>query len=151
MIMTWKKLSEKSLGYTLLEMLLVLVLLSGAGFYLLLQLPRDYQEKNMEISSTALLQDLRETQQAAIAGNVWYKVKFYPSSNEYRIFKQGEVVSLTVLQEGVNFVNSPGEITFLPSGTPDRGMSVVLKAGSLEEKVIISPVMGRVRIESVGN
>jgi hypothetical protein len=123
--------------------------MAGAGFFLLLQIPQDMQEKGMDISSTRLLEDLRETQQAAIACNVWYRVKFYPHTNEYKLFKQGDFIRAVNLQKGVYFGNSPPELTFLPTGAPTKGMTVILKTGSLERKVIIAPVMGRIRLEIV--
>lgn len=139
--------SKNSSGYSLLEILLVLTILAGTGFFLLLQIPHDLQERKIEISSARLLADLRETQQAAITGGVWYKVKFYSSTNEYKLFKQGEYIRTVVLQKGVSFGNSSTEITFNPTGAPVPGMTVILKAGNLERRVIVAPVMGRIRLE----
>lgn len=136
-------------GYTLLEILLVLSILAGAGFYLLLRIPHSLQEKGIEVSASNLLADLRETQQAAIAGNVWYKIKFYPATNEYKVFKEGNFVRNVFLQKGVCFGNCPPELTLLPTGAPAAGMTVSLKAGNLERKVIVAPVMGRIRVEIV--
>jgi type II secretory pathway pseudopilin PulG len=117
-------------GYTLLETLLVLTILAGAGFFLLLQIPHTMEEKGMEITSTRLLEDLREVQQAAIAGNIWYRVKFYPTTNEYKIFRQGDFRKSVHLLEGVSYANSPPELIFLPTGAPSSGMTVILKSGS---------------------
>ncbi|RNC29303.1 MAG: hypothetical protein AWM53_00656 [Candidatus Dichloromethanomonas elyunquensis] len=136
-------------GYTLLEILLVLVLLAGAGFFLLVQVPHDLQQNSIEISASTLLQDLRETQQASISGNVWYRVKFYSQTNEYMIFKQGEFLRSVRLYPGVSFANSPPELIFQPAGVPVTGMTVILQAGNRKRKVIIAPVMGRMRIETV--
>lgn len=136
-------------GYSLLEILLVLAILTGAGLCLLIQIPHDIKEKGIELSSTRLLEDLRETQQAAIASNVWYKVKFYTSSNEYKIFRQGEFIRSVSLQKEVKFGNSPTELTFLPTGAPVAGLTVILSAGNLDRRVIVAPVMGRIRMEIV--
>lgn len=136
-------------GYTLLEILLVLVLLAGAAFFLLIHLPQDVKAKGIELSAERLLADLREVQQASIAGNVYYRVKFYPESGEYKIFRQGESWRSVVLQEGVSFGNSPPELFFLPTGAPAPGMTIVLKAGERERRIIIAPVMGRIRLEIV--
>jgi len=45
-----------------MEILLVLIILAGAGFSLLIRIPHDFEKKNIEISATELQEDLRETQ-----------------------------------------------------------------------------------------
>ena len=140
---------RQSPGYYLLEVLLVLTLLAGAGFLLLIQVPYNLEQKGMEVTAERLLDDLREAQQAAIVENVWYRVKFYPETNEYKIFKQGNTVHSFSLAEGVRFGNNPGDLTFLPTGSPDKGMTIILITAKLERRVIIAPVMGRIRLEIV--
>lgn len=141
--------AKQSWGYTLVEVLLVLTLLAGAGFLLLIQIPHNMEQKGMEISSERMLDDLREVQQAAIAENVWYKVKFYPHTKEYRIFRQGEFMRAVSLSQEVQYGNSPPELTLLPTGAPVTGMTIVLTTRDLERRVIIAPVMGRIRLEIV--
>ncbi|KUO58788.1 MAG: prepilin cleavage protein [Gracilibacter sp. BRH_c7a] len=141
--------AKKSSGYSLLEILLVLTLLAGAGFLLLIQIPHNLELKEMEISSEIMLNDLREVQQAAIAENVWYRVKFYPHTKEYRIFRQGDFIRSVGLSEGVQYGNTPSELTLLPTGAPVTGMTIILTTSNLERKVIIAPVMGRIRLEIV--
>ena len=114
--------------------------------FLLVQIPHNIQEKGADISATRLLEDLRETQQAAIANNVWYRVKFFQHTNEYKIFKQGEFVRSIFLQKGVSFGNDPQELTLLPTGAPSVGMTVILKTDTIERRVIVAPVMGRMRL-----
>lgn len=143
------RVSKNISGYTLLEVLIVLTIFAGAGFLLLLEIPRNIQQKEIDISATKLMEDLRETQQAAIAGNVWYRVKYYPLSNEYKVFREGDFVRSVSLQKGVRFGNNPPELTLLPTGAPVTGMTVILNAGKFERRVIIAPVMGRTRIEMV--
>ena len=141
--------AKKSSGYSLLEILLVLTLLAGAGFLLLIQIPHNLELKEMEISSEIMLNDLREVQQAAIAENVWYRVKFYPHTKEYRIFRQGDFIRSVGLSEGVQYGNTPSELTLLPTGAPVTGMTIILTTKDLERRVIIAPVMGRIRLEIV--
>lgn len=143
------KYANNNSGYTLLEILLVLIILAGAASFLLLRIPHNIQEKAIELSSTRLAEELKEAQQEAIAGNVWYKVKFYTAVSEYKIFKQGEHRRTVHLPEGVCFGNKPPDLTILPTGAPVSGMTVNLKAGSYERNVIIAPVMGRIRVEIV--
>jgi len=138
---------HNSIGYTLLEVLLVLALLTGAGYTLLIRLPYNNLETNLEMAANNLLDDLRETQQAAIASNVWHKVRFFPSTNQYKIFKQDKFLRSVDLPPNVRFNNSPPDLTFYPSGTPSGGMTVMLAAGRFKKNVIVAPVMGRIRLE----
>lgn len=141
--------TRQSPGFYLMEVLLVLLLLAGAGFLLLIQIPYNLEQKGMEISSGRMIDDLREAQQAAIAEKVWYRVKFYPETDEYRVFKQGQIIHSVSLEKGVSFGNKPEDLTFLPTGAPDRGMTIILTSAKSERRVIIAPVMGRIRLEIV--
>ena len=141
--------AKQNSGYSLLEVLLVLTLLAGTGFLLLVQIPHNLEQRGIEISSERMVDDLREIQQAAMAQNVWYRIKFYPSTNEYRIFKQGDLVRSVNLSKGVQYGNRPQDLTFLPTGAPSIGMTVILTTDNLERRVIIAPVMGRIRLEIV--
>jgi len=136
-------------GHTLLEVLLVLTIIAGAGFLVLIHIPHSMEQRRIEISSEIMLEDLRETQQAAIAENCWYRIKFFRETNEYMIFRQGVFVRSVSLAEGVNYGNNPDELTLLPSGAPSAGITVILTSGKLERRVIAAPVMGRIRLEIV--
>lgn len=136
-------------GYSLLEVLLVLTIVAGAGFLLLIQIPHSMEQKGIEYSAERMLEDLRETQQAAIAENSWYRIKFFRETNEYMIFRQGEFVRSVSLANGVNYGNNPNELTLLPTGAPAAGITVILTCGQQERRVIAAPVMGRIRLEIV--
>ncbi|MDP4161223.1 MAG: prepilin-type cleavage/methylation domain-containing protein, partial [Bacillota bacterium] len=60
------------LGFTLLEMLLVFILIAGSGFVLLVKLPVNLEKEHLTFAATQLLEDIRETRQAALAENNWY-------------------------------------------------------------------------------
>lgn len=136
-------------GFTVLEILLVIAILAGAGFFLIIKIPYELEKERIETSSLRLLGDLREVQQAAVSENLWYKVKFYPDKGEYKIFRQGEFIRSVKLQEGVVFRNRPPELTFLPTGAPVPGMTIILAAGDRERRIIVAPVMGRIREEII--
>lgn len=131
-------------GFTLIEVLLALLILAGAGFFLLLKIPVDIQEENLALSSQRMKYELREIQQAAITNNKWYRVKFYPDAR-YMIFEEGTYQKTIELAQGVTFGNSPPNLLFLPTGAPSQGMTIILKAGIKERRIIIAPVMGRIR------
>jgi prepilin-type N-terminal cleavage/methylation domain-containing protein len=139
----------KSSGYTLLEVLLVLALLAGAGYLLLIRIPHHMPDSNLEKASSALLDDLRVTQQAAISCNTWYRVRFFPSAGRYMIFKESGLIRSVSLPEGVCFDNRQLDLTFSAAGTPGQGMSVILAAGNSRKKVIVAPVTGRIRMEDI--
>jgi len=141
--------SKNMSGYTLLEILIVLTFLAGVSFFLILKIPSYIQEKNIEISATRLIEDLRETQQAAIAASSWYMVKFYPSTGEYKIFREAEHIRTVKLLKGVYFGNHPTDIMISSSGAPSPGITVILKHGKYERHIIVAPVMGRIRLEIV--
>jgi len=101
---------SKDQGYALLEMLLVLILLSGAGFVLLIKLPINFERQNLAFTTTQLLEEIRDTRQAALAENNWYQFKFYVQNGDhnYKIFRQGTRVKDVHLQEEIKFVGAEG-------------------------------------------
>lgn len=139
---------RNSLGYTLLEVILVLSILAGSGFMLLIKLPHNLQNQYLDQAATQLLEELRDTRQAALAENTWYQVKFFYEERYYRILRQGVKVKDVSLGEGVVFVNRLPDLIFNASGTPSVGMTIVLSTTTGEQKkVVVAPVAGRIREE----
>lgn len=139
---------EHSLGFTLLEVLLTLALLGGAGFVLAVKLPLDFPARQLDLSAAELLTDLRDTRQAAMAENTWYCVRFFPVERTYRILREGAKVKEVPLQEGVAFVQTLPQLIINARGNPTEGMTISLinRRGQVR-KVIIAPVNGRIREE----
>lgn len=139
---------KKELGFTLLEMLLVLSLLAGAGFVLLIKLPPNFEKEHLDLATTQLLEEIRDTRQAALAENNWYAVKFYyQTDHHYQIFRQGTKVKDIHLQDGVRFLGSPQNLQFNASGR-STGATIILTTPSGKRKsVIIAPVGMRIREE----
>lgn len=142
-------LRRSSSGYTLLELLLVLILLSGAGFVLLAKLPVQQNERNLALASTQLTQELRDARQAALSERTWYEVRFLYAARLYRITREGQKVKDIYLPKGVTFYNNPANFRFSASGTPNIGGTISLSAGKLRRNVILMPVTARVREEIV--
>jgi prepilin-type N-terminal cleavage/methylation domain-containing protein len=146
--------SQPDRGFSLLEVLLVLTLLAGAGFVLLVKLPVQIENRNLSIASTQLIQEIRDAQHSALSENVWYEVRFYASENTYRIVKEGNTfVKSVALPEKINFVNQPSTIRLTPSGmtyfiggTPLSG-TVSLSNGKNTRNIITALITGRVREE----
>ncbi|MHB1653757.1 MAG: prepilin-type N-terminal cleavage/methylation domain-containing protein [Desulfitobacteriaceae bacterium] len=135
-------------GFTLLEVLLVLTILGGAGFALAVKLPLDFQVQRLNLTSTQLLSDLRDARQAAMAENTWYQVKFFTYERTYRILRQGTKVKDVPLPEGIKFLNTPQDLTFNAVGNPIPGMTISLvNQKGQKRNVIVAPVAGRIREE----
>lgn len=134
-------------GFTLLEILLVLILITGAGFVLLIKLPVQFDKEHLALATTQLLGDLRDVRQAALAENTWYAVKFYPQAGKphYQIFRQGTKVKDVYLNEGVKFVDRPGDLTINASGR-SGGMTITLQNSAGEQRsIVVAPVGMRIR------
>ncbi|HVJ48884.1 prepilin-type N-terminal cleavage/methylation domain-containing protein [Desulfitobacterium sp.] len=142
-------LSRSRSGYTLIELLLVLVLLSGAGFVLLVKLPVQQNERNLALASTQLVQEIRDTRQAALSERTWYEVKFFYAEGFYRITREGKPLKDIYLPKGVIMENAPADFRFYASGSPNIGGTINLKADKLKRNVIMMPVTARVREEIV--
>ena len=134
-------------GFTLLEILLVLILLSGAGFVLLIKLPIHFEKERLAFATTQLLEEIRDVRQTAMAENNWYEVKFYPQDGDhyYQIFRQGTRVKTVQLKDGIQFADQPSNLTFNASGR-SVGTTIALTNSSGElRSVVVAPVGMRIR------
>lgn len=137
----------KEQGLSLLEMLLVLILLSGAGFVLCIKLPIHLEKERLAFATTQLLEEIRDVRQAALAENNWYEVKFYlqDGDHNYKIFRQGTRVKDIHFKDGIQFVGQPDNLIFNASGR-SAGKTITLTNSSGERKsVVVAPVGMRIR------
>lgn len=146
--------SRQNSGFSLLEVLLVLTLLAGAGFVLLVKLPVQLDNRNLSLASTQLMQELRDARQSALAENTWYEVRFYPDSNIYKVLREGNTIVKSIpLPEKVQFYNRPNTIRFSSSGTPvftgtpPLTGTISLTNGKKTRNIITALITGRVREE----
>lgn len=136
-------------GFTLLEMILVLMLLSGSGFVLLIKLPIYFDKERLAFATTQLLEEMRDARQAALAENNWYMIKFYYQAGDhhYQILRQGTRVKDVYFKDGIQFYGSTKDITFNAYGR-GAGATIVLTNSKGERRsVIIAPVGMRIREE----
>lgn len=134
-------------GFTLLEMLIVLILLAGSGFYLLIKLPVNFEKQRLAFETTQLLEEIRDVRQAALAENNWYAVKFYYQTGDhhYQVFRQGKMIKNVYFKNGIEFFGSPGNLTFNASGR-SVGTTITLTNSLGEQRsVIVAPVGMRIR------
>ena len=140
-------LKENERGFTLLEMLLALMIVSSAAFILLLKVPVNAEGQKLALATEQLLAEVRDTRQAALAENDSYVIKFNALDGVYTISRQGEKVKEIQLQAGIDFVGNPNNLTFNAAGR-GAGMSIWLENAAGERKrVIVSPVGMRIRAE----
>jgi len=144
------KVKVDDLGFTLLEMLLVLILLAGSGFYMLIKLPVNFEKQRLAFESTQLLEDIRDARQAAMAENNWYTVKFYyTGDHHYQIYKQGKMQKKVYFTDGIEFLGKPGdnngELQFNALGR-GAGTTITLTNTLGEQRsIVVAPVGMRIR------
>lgn len=141
------KLRNDARGFTLVELLMVLILLSGAGFVLLIKLPINFEQQHLALASTQLLEEIRDVRQEALAENNWYEIKFYLQNGDhhYQILRQGTKVKDIYLKDGIQFVGQPVNLMFNATGK-SVGTTIILTSSSGERKsVVVAPVGMRIR------
>ena len=136
-------------GYTLIELMVVVVIislllgLSLNGLYNLIQWSK------LNTAAAMLSSELKNTQSRAFYEGVYYKLQFWPSLDRYRIYKQTELVEDIILED-IDLFNSnftDDNVYFYPNGVPSMGGTVTLKnkRGKILY-VIMTPVTARVRV-----
>ncbi|MDD5014744.1 MAG: prepilin-type N-terminal cleavage/methylation domain-containing protein [Atribacterota bacterium] len=144
-----KRRTNRNKGYTLIELMVVvgiislLLGLSLNGLYNLIQWSK------LNRAAALLSSELKNTQSRAFYEGVYYKLQFWPSLDRYRVYKQTELIDDIILKDvdlfNANFTDN--NLYFYPSGVPSMGGTVTLKdkRGKILY-VIMTPVTARVRI-----
>ena len=153
-------------GFSLLELLVVLAILSVVGGLAVGQLTPLVSQARFNAGVRKIVSDLQLVRMRAIARNHRFRVTFRPDAQDY-IVEESRAGSWTRLHlhspgtepapeariplpQGVRIVavNSRGDVIFVPRGHVDAGMTLTLSADMAEApRRIIINLAGRVRIE----
>jgi len=143
--------TNRTKGYTLIELMVVIVIislllgLSLNGLYNLIQWSK------LNTAAAILSSELKNTQSRAFYEGVYYKLQFWPSLDRYRVYKQTELIDDIILEDidlfNTNYTDD--KIYFYPNGVPSMGGTVTLKnkRGKVLY-VIMTPVTARVRVST---
>jgi len=141
--------NNRSNGYTLIELMVVIVIVSlllGLGINGL-----DYliQWNKLNRAAALLSSELKNTQSRAFYEGVYYKLQFWPTLDRYRVYKKTELIDDIILKDidlfNTNF--TANNLYFYPNSVPSMGGTVTLKnkRGKILY-VIMTPVTARVRV-----
>jgi len=136
-------------GYTLIELMVVVVIISLLLALSLNGLDNLIQWNKLNTVAALLSSELKSAQSRAFYEGVYYKLQFWPTLDRYRIYKQTELYKEIQL-DGIDLFNTNftnNNLYFYPSGVPGQGGTVTLKnkKGKILY-VIMTPVTARVRI-----
>ncbi len=146
-----KRSTSQSNGYTLIELMVIVVIISllvGLGINGLYSL---IQWSKLNTAACLLSSELKNTQSRAFYEGVYFKLQFMPSLDRYRVYKQTELISDIIVKD-INLFNTnftDDKVYFYPNGVPSMGGTVTLKnrRGKVLY-VIMTPVTARVRVST---
>ena len=153
-------------GFTLLELLLVIVLLGVLAGLASLQIAPLLSRTRLDGGARQVATDLQAVKMKAIAQNRSFRVTFRPDTRDYVVDRNEDGAwqrqalathgtgtaadALIALPPGVSItaVNSGGDVVFVPRGYVDAGITITLgTAVGVERKRIVVNLAGRVRID----
>ena len=141
--------NSHSKGYTLIELMIVIGIISLLLGLSINGINNLIQWSKLNTAATLLSSELKNTQSRAFYEGVYYKLQFWPTLDRYRIYKETELYKEIQLKD-VNLFNTnftDDNLYFYPNGVPGQGGTVTLK--NKKGKVlyiIMTPVTARVRI-----
>ena len=155
-----------SRGLTLFEVVFVLAVLTILGAIAFLQVQPFLSRTRVHNGARQVNSDLQFTRAKSVSQNRRFRVTFRAATSDYivernedgtwyRQFLHGhsteEMANATIpLPSGVQIVavNSGGDVTFLPRGSVDGGITITLGTPTGEEtQQVIVNLAGRVRID----
>lgn len=143
--------NNHSKGYTLIELMVVVVIISLLLALSLNGLDHLIQWSKLNIAARFLCSEMRTAKARAFYEGVYYKFQFWETLDRYRIYKQAELYK-DIQLEDIDLYNSnftDDNLYFYPNGVPSMGGTVTLKnKRGRVLYVIMTPVTARIRISS---
>jgi prepilin-type N-terminal cleavage/methylation domain-containing protein len=150
-MLTLKPKLERKSGFTLVELLVVLLIMSVIFAMTVPALINCYSKYKLNTAALKLQQEIRDTSQLSLHNESrFYNIKFYPYFNMYIINGPGGSKTMG-LPAGIEMVAtnfSSDTIYFSTRGAPTQGGHISLRSTeTLDLKfIIVAPVTGRTRI-----
>ena len=142
-------------GFSLLELLIVVALISMICGMSMMRLGGGLAEQELSAAALEMAADLRWMQQVSVnspvsAGGSFFCMVFDRSGGSYYVREGVQIVKRSFLPGSVSLGNSPPIISFSASGSPASGQTIMLYSRSLGKfrYVIVAAVTGRVRIST---
>ena len=144
-------------GFTLLELLVTVALISMICGMGMMRLGNSLAEQELSAAALELAADLRWLQQVSTnspvsaGGPSFYMVFAGSGKSDYLVRSGLQVVRRMNLPASVQFDNSPPILTFSATGSPaPGGVSIMLRSRRLNRVryVIVAAVSGRVRVSA---
>ncbi|MGE5454327.1 MAG: prepilin-type N-terminal cleavage/methylation domain-containing protein, partial [Methylocystaceae bacterium] len=135
-------------GFTLLELLLVLMVMAVVGAVVYPNLTNIIDSLRLRSDALLLAQEMRAARTEAIMSQEARDIRFYPNNSYYKIFPSNRVIYLSQgirIQEN-NFPEDPlfyvHRCRFHASGVPTGGHISLVNRQGQQKHVIISVYMG---------
>ena len=147
-----KRSTNRTKGYTLIELMVVVVIISLLLGLSLNGLYNLIQWNKLNTAAALLSSELKNTQSRAFYEGVCYKIDFWEPLDRYRIYKLEEVYEVykDIQLEDIDLFNTnytDDNVYFYPNGVPGQGGTVTLKNRRGKTLyVIMTPVTARVRV-----
>ena len=142
---------QKSSGFTVLELVLVIVILSIVAFAVFVKTPGI--SVNLDAQAARLANDIRYTQNLAMARNQRYRIVFDTETSSYTIQDgAGNTDYSVTLGSGTTLTTPLAMVIFNNKGTPysddttplSSTVTISLTSGEATSFVVITPDTGRV-------
>ncbi|MDQ0256286.1 competence protein ComGD [Evansella vedderi] len=141
---------HKNNGYTLIEMLLVLLLISSILLIVIPNFTKSVHSKNVDYFFEQLEKDLYESQMTAMTDGVIIRFVFSPTLNNYTIRHGVTIVETRTFPEGLTVkIGTLGynDLRFLPTGTISSPGSLVFNYKNDRYVLVFQFVRGRFYID----
>ncbi|MFH1709558.1 MAG: type II secretion system protein [bacterium] len=138
---------KRSSGFTLIEVLITLVIVSSIIAFLVTGGMRFRNSLEYNFSVNQVLSDIKLTQQLAGTSSQICKIEFKPGTNHYTITKGSQLYRSGTAGGKIRFYGK-SYFSFVPTGyTVVGGSGTLLIEGAPKAKKIIVSSKGRIRVE----